>query len=92
MDACLSVLLISSELWVLIIINQLFALTFMQSCVLVVLGFLVHPDLQLPAEESLSRLQVTSLLVRTMFGERSGEAPILCDFDASAVVGLIDIP
>lgn len=94
MGACLSVLLISSELWVVAIVNQFFAFTFVKSYILAVLGFLVHPDLELTGEQSLSRLQVTPLLERSTPGGRSRETPILRAFDASArcAVGLTASP
>lgn len=84
MGPCLSVLLISSELWVLATVNQLFAFTFMKSDVLVVLGFLGRADLELTGEQSLSRLQVTPALERSTPGGRSRETPNLRAFDASA--------
>lgn len=64
-----------SELWVVAVVKQLFAFTFMKSCVLVVLGFLVHADLELTGEQSLSRLQVTPPLERSVPGGRSRETP-----------------
>lgn len=68
----------SPELWVAAIVNQLFAFTFMECYVLVVLGFLVHADLT--GEQSLSRLQATPPLERSDPGGRSRGTP-------SAVLG-----